>query len=873
MINRVSGAAVRRIQGAGIKGLLLALLAVLIVAAIYYVPRYVEHANIKRQAPPAYSREGLSASIGKIDNKTGTVRLASSEGKELSIDTATLNIKVVDTKSGAEWNSIYPDEKSGDLEKSPMVIKFLGKDSSMREWDAYRYSIQNGSYTLHQINNGVQIVFDLSETESYRLDEYMPAKISTENYQKEFLDALDQKVKEGKISADQAQKYKEALELTYQLDQDNGYYFNKFAGLPPLSLVKELIQFSKAVEYTTEMLMADSQAYGISVTITKPARFLVTMEVTLDQGDLVVKVPTYETQGDNDFYTLQNISVLPSFGLASAEKADDGYILVPDGSGALFRLNTFNGKYPEYDRPVYNNTYYDTLYVMPEYPENLTMPVFGMYGTDQTGKSRGFMGIIEKGAELGHIKVQLGAKDTSAGGTFYNKVYSAFDSMQYSRVKVFGPYSDNDARFLATTGLIPVDYTVRYKLFPGKVTYYDLAKAYKEYLKEKYNLKDSYNTTPKLFLDVIGTVTLKKRFLGIPYKENYSMTKYSQLLAIMKDMQGIDKIVNYKGVFNNGLNNSIGNKAELAGANGSKKELDSLMKYFDGERNSLFLNADLMRVTDTSGGFRPKSNALYGYDGKPVEIRKYLYSIGIFNRFSTKQYLLNPLYLSDTVDKFIKKSKDYPNLFVEDMGSTYYAHYNPREIIDPVIAGSIVNENLKKLSDHKTIALENPNIDKIGYIRYAADISRESSNYGTMYVSIPFRQLVMNGLTEYTTLNVNMSSDRSDYFLLQAFELGSIPKFTISAENADILKNTDYSDYFSIQYASLKDKIKDVYEKYSRGLAQIGSKEIVGHRMLDQNVFETTYASGAKVIVNYNKFPVSASGYHLDALGYLIEGR
>ena len=81
----------------------------------------------------------------------------------------------------------------------------------------------------------------------------------------------------------------------------------------------------------------------------------------------------------------------------------------------------------------------------------------------------------------------------------YNKVYSAFDSMQFSRVKVFGPYSDNEARFLASTGLINVDYTVRYKLFSNKVTYYDMAKAYQNYLIEKYSLKLSYTMRQSYF--------------------------------------------------------------------------------------------------------------------------------------------------------------------------------------------------------------------------------------------------------------------------------------------------------------------------------------------------------------------------------------
>ena len=200
-----------------------------------------------------------------------------------------------------------------------------------------------------------------------------------------------------------------------------------------------------------------------------------------------------------------------------------------------------------------------------------------------------------------------------------------------------------------------------------------------------------------------------------------------------------------------------------------------------------------------------------------------------------------------------------------------YANYKQRNIVDPILSSSIIEENLTKLAEQKSIALENPNMDKIRYAKYAADISRESSNYGTMYSSIPFRQLVLNGLTAYTTLNVNMSPDRSNYFILQAFELGSIPKFTISAENVDVLKNTEYNDYFSIQYAAIKDKIKALYDEYSKGLSEIGSTEIVNHRMLASSVFETTYASGVSVIVNYNKYPVSIADYNLDALGYIIE--
>lgn len=870
MFIKLKEAGVNRIKRAGMRDVIAVLLVIALIISIWYIPDYVKHWKIAKQEMPMYEQQGLSIPTGTIDQDSGVVHLANSAGRELYIDTETLNLSVVDTETGIEWHSVYDDGSSGNAEKSPLIIKFLGEDSTLYEWDAYSYAIVNNRYTLHKIDNGVQIIFDFYETESYRLGEYMPTRISAENYEKHFVEQLELKLNEGEISAAEMIKYRDVLGLAYQLDQENDLYFFRFAGLPPLSLVRDLISLSRAVDYTTEMLIEESSLHGINVTITTPASFIVSMEATLDNGDLVVRIPTYEIENGNDFYTMQNISVLPAFGLASAEKVEEGYIVVPDGAGALFKLNTFNGKYPGYDRPVYNNTYYNDFYEIPDFPEHLTMPIFGMYYSELNGKSQGHMGIIEKGAELGHIKVQLGTEDTSTGGTIYNKVFSTFDAMQYSRVLVFGPYSENEARYLASTGPIDVDYTVRYKFFDNKVTYYDLAKSYQEYLVSEQGLKISYDHTPKLFLDVIGTLTLEKRLLGVPYEKNHSMTSYDQLLAIMHDLSHTNTVVNYKGVFNNGLNNSISNKAELAKANGSKKDLEALVSYFNSENKELFFNVDLMRITKKRDGFRPRSNALYGYDGKPVELRKYNYVTGWFDQRSSTQYLLNPLYLSDTVNKFISNSQLYPNVFVNDMGATFYANYNRRQLVNPVIANSIVVENLVTLAEHKTVALDNPNIDKISYAKYASNISRESSDYGTMYSSIPFRQLVMNGLTNYTTLNVNMSANRNEYFLLQAFELGSIPKFTISAENVDILKNTEYSHYFAMEYETLKDSMKALYATYSQGLAIIGSKEIVNHRMLDKNVFETTYASGVKVIVNYNRHAISILGHQLDALGYKI---
>lgn len=154
------------------------------------------------------------------------------------------------------------------------------------------------------------------------------------------------------------------------------------------------------------------------------------------------------------------------------------------------------------------------------------------------------------------------------------------------------------------------------------------------------------------------------------------------------------------------------------------------------------------------------------------------------------------------------------------------------------------------------------------------DIARASSEYSTFYTSIPFRQLVLNGMMEYTTTPVNNNSKNPHYFVMQAIELGSQPKFILSSSSVDVLKDTKYSHYFSIQYDLLKEDIRAVYDEYAKAMDTIGTAQIVNHTMLDQDIFLTEYANGTKVVTNYTSLDFEYDGKTVAPNDYLIvEGR
>ncbi len=108
--------------------------------------------------------------------------------------------------------------------------------------------------------------------------------------------------------------------------------------------------------------------------------------------------------------------------------------------------------------------------------------------------------------------------------------------------------------------------------------------------------------------------------------------------------------------------------------------------------------------------------------------------------------------------------------------------------------------------------------------------------------------------------------------MLQAAETGAIPKFILTYDNVDVLKNSDYSYLYSVQYDVVKEELEKVYEEVSRIRQEMGTSEIVGHETLMDGVYKTTYATGATVTVNYNLYDVTIDkGTTLAAESYIMK--
>ena len=857
------------------------LLAVLALIPIFYFGGMaILRLQIRPTEPLPPFRPSYVVQGTQIPINTGIVPVAESAGYSMAINTSTLNIAITHQESGRVWNTLPTNPAFPVAALSPLVIRFLGENSLMYEWDAHTFVIAEELFEIFHIENGVQVIYHFEENESTRLMEYIPTRIRAERFHEAFIQPLDEIEVEGSFDPVRLGQMRTALDLIYRYDHVEDVYFYAFGGLPPALMVFMLIELTYLVGYTRDHLIEDMLDLGLQISFTEPAEFTIVVNYTLSpEGHFMVDIPTDQHIVRNDFYTLQSIRIFPGFDASYAE-SNDGFIFVPDGAGKLIALDTFDGRHSAFNRPVYNNTIFDqdNLFFRSPMEEDLHMPVFGKWRYSAAGAASGFFAIVENGAETSHVITTLRTPVVGGAGPQYNAVFTAVDTMQFSRVRIFGPYSMEDARFLATTGPLNPHITVRYILYHENAGYYQFAMDYRQFLIDRYDLSVSYDNRPRIFVEFLGAFTVLRNFLGISYATEISMTSFNQAYEMLTDLrdEGIPVVANFRYGLNYGKANRVGDRARPVPVLGRRSELDNLLAL-SSPGNEVFLEASLMRFYQTPRRYWPRRFQLTDFFGEGgVRISSNWMPSETFRGRAAYSFhgFIHPRYLNHVVDGFMAEAGDFPNIALMDFGSQFYASYDRRDIIGPFEANQgIVIPILETMVQEKTLALDNPNIDRVRFAAYATNISRESSGAGVFYSTIPFRQLVMSGLTAFTTLNVNGAISNPEYFLLQAVELGAMPKFSVFYESTGILLRAAISDYFSHEFGRLRNDIIDLANAYAAAFAQIGTKEIANHEMLRANVFVTTYANGVRVYVNYNRFPVYLDEERrLEPLGFEIVG-
>ena len=159
----------------------------------------------------------------------------------------------------------------------------------------------------------------------------------------------------------------------------------------------------------------------------------------------------------------------------------------------------------------------------------------------------------------------------------------------------------------------------------------------------------------------------------------------------------------------------------------------------------------------------------------------------------------------------------------------------------------------------------------IPYSDLVTGMTLSNKSFNIVDETIPFYQIALHGIVDYTSEPVNLSQDAEEVFLKSA-ELGAGLYFTITSEPTSVLQDSKYTEYFATDYSLWKDTIKEKYTRFMNDFNGTYDKNITGHEKLADNVYKTEFDGGLTVVVNYNYNSYDYNGKTIPARDYIVEG-
>ncbi len=821
-------------------------------------------------AAPAPAAKDESAKEAAADAQTapsagaelsGMRLIAENEVLALYFHNETTEIAVKDKRNGTVWHS-NPAGREQEKRATPfnkarlgsqLTITYYNSAGQANEFDNFNDSISNKQFEIVQAENGVKIVYTMGDN-SLGV-EAVPRRISVERMESKILS----KIKDEKTKQDILKRFK--------LIKEQNVYERRDAALTDVAL-KRLLKVFEEVGYTQEDVALDNRENGAGedAGTEKPA-FTIPIQYRLDGENLVVTVPTKEIKQPKS-YPLHSLKLLQFFG--AADESKQGYIFVPDGSGSLIYLNNGKTFHDPFVTPVYGLDNARFTREKSQFDEPARLPVFGMKQDDSA-----FFAIIENGDAIASIEADVSGRLDS-----YNQVYSSYTLIAKDELTLTGGYRSNTVPVFQSE-MYEGDIVIRYAFLNGpSADYAGMARYYQDYLARKHQ----WNKLPQasdlpFYLELIGAVTKKKSFLGIPYNALEPLTTFSQAQEIVRQLKAanVNNVkLRYVGWFNRGVNHTIPTSVTPDGKLGGKKQFAELAGYAKANGIGLYPDVAFLNVYKDTWNFSLSREASRFINRKPAKL--YPFNPATYERDpdKTPYYILSPSRLPAYVNKFIESYKPYgiAGISLRDLGEEVNSDFRNDRVVNRQEAANLIKEQMKLLREQfNDTLIVGGNAPALPYAKHVLHVPLSGSHFNITDESVPFYQMVIHGFIDYAGEPVNVSDGQSvKKSVLKALETGSNVYFQWFYEPSSAVKETEFDYMYSSHYKDWLSEAKTMYEEVNRVLKDVRDQRIVAHAKLADNVYRTVYENGRTIIVNYNKEAVRAEGFTIEPESYVIGG-
>lgn len=575
----------------------------------------------------------------------------------------------------------------------------------------------------------------------------------------------------------------------------------------------------------------------------------VPLYVTIAEDCFRVYVPANEIE-ETTADKLMDVEIAPLLGASGTN--DEGYILIPDGSGALIHFNNGKTKAGSYKAQVYGSdkTFAATI-------DNNTMlraalPVLGMNYSDY-----GLMAVATQGDAHAYVNAAVSG------------VTNSYNTMSFSfSVRAKGEYTIGEENYNART----VNLYQQDKATEGRyeVSYYPLPKDACNWLA----MADAYggmllgekaaDAESRVSLRFEGMIYKDKPFLGIPVSTAISLTPYARAAEMLRSFHeaGIPTVAEYVNWNNNAARNRMGG-VKASGTLGGRKGMAALLEAAEQTGDQVYFTTNALSFSSENALIARFTDAATKLSSFPVELHTFSISTHKEDENIVPDYVLKAEKVAGkTADLVAAYDKLGAKASLGDAANLLYSDYTSktgnRSVLMAAVSGALQSAGDTLMSW--------PNAYALRYAAYVADVPMTSSNLSLTDETVPFYARVLEGRVGFSGAAVNLADEPRKAFLY-ALETGGDLAFTLAAENTDELRFSDDSAFYAIRFEDWQETIIAMHTELQTARAQLGS--LVSREAAGETV-TLRYANGTVLVLNYDTVAAKTAYGPVEGLNYLI---
>ena len=775
---------------------------------------------------------------------------------------ATAEIVLTDVATGEEWRS-NPERRAYDgatdtitehLINSQFSMRFANVSGMERTFFSSHDSVEHGAFE-YSVSGGVLEV-------RYTVGEMVRAFIVPPAMEEPRMIALLDRV---------APAYRGRIRAAYRLyDLDNllpaddrDALLSRFPELTRTNifalraetqdfLLAQIEGFLAEAGYTYEEWAADVARFPALTPPDRPT-FNVTLRYELQGRSLLVSVP-FDEIAFRRSYPIVELSLLPFMGAGGL--GDEGYLFVPDGSGAIINFN--NGRQSQ------------APYISRVYGWNEAMPrdavvidsrsPFPVFGVQRNGSA--LVGIIEEGSAYASIRADVSGRNSS-----YNIVHPSFEMIHGAVMDISGR---SDRQVFLFESDLPAGESIAVRFIPARRGgYVGMAMEYRDWLIQRYpvlarreaeRLAAAGAAGPgvPVAVEIIGAVSKTQHRLGIPFDLPLRLTSYRDAGRMLGDIAGLgwrNVHVKLTGWFNHSVEHAVPSRIRLISELGGARDFRDIVAAGDGFGFEIYPGVDFffMRNSRAGDGFSAFRDVARHPNRNRVQQYPFCFVwFGARTDWGTRSYLARPEFSRDLIGGFMGRAEGLGlrNVAFMSLGSRLGGDFHERRPVSREASMRMRQETLDELSGAGVgIMMRTGFAYSAPWADIIIDMALEDQGASIVNAAVPFYQIALRGLVPYVGRAINLAEDYTQN-MLRIVESGAGLHFSFMMESAAALQETRYRQFFANDYSRWIARADYWYRRFSAEFGGLFGQLITDHEILSPGVTVTSYEGGARVYVN-----------------------